>query len=99
MLKAKKRIWRESRVNGLSNTQYSGLELYLGDFDGFVLVSKLSHGIRVIDANDRDRFVFDEPDEVEVEISVDFYNEVLYFLTADRHFQSIATSEFDKLMS
>ena len=98
MLKAKKRTWRERREAGLSETHYSGLELYLGDFDGFVLVAKLSHGLRAIDANDRDYFIFDEKENVEVEISVDFYNDVVRMVEVDMHFQTHSV-EFGQLMS
>ena len=98
MLKAKKRTWRERRGTGLSETIYSGLEIYLDDFDGFLLVTQLSHGLRVLDANDRDKFVFNEKECVEVAISVYFYNEVVRMFEADMNLQALA-AEFDRLMS
>lgn len=96
MLSAKKRIWREPRGSGLSETRYKGLELYLGDFDGFVIVSKLSHGYRVLDANDRSKFIF-EGEGSDVEISETFYNEVVHAFEADQRFQSQG-DEFDTIM-
>lgn len=86
-MNATKRTWRERRGNGLSETQYSGLELYLGDFAGFVIVTKLSHGLRVIDANKRTDFVF-EGSETEVNITPTFYNAVLKAFEADMEFQA-----------
>ncbi len=95
-MKATKRTWKERRGNGLSETQYSGLELYLGDFAGFVIVTKLSHGLRVIDANDRTKFV-PEMHGDEVEIPQSFYNAVLKAFEADLEFQK-RLSDYNKLM-
>lgn len=96
MPKAEKVSWKESRADGLSGTTYSGLRLELDQ--GPVLVSKLSHGLRVLLILDPEKYHFIGEASL-VEVSNALVVETTLALKADLRFQKECTDEYSRLMS
>jgi hypothetical protein len=85
-LKTELRRWRERRGKEWGQTEYQGL-LLEGPVDmPLLLVSKLSHGLRVIEMKNPGNYRFEEG-VVLVEVSAEFLREVFAALEADRRFQ------------
>ena len=80
-----KRQWRERRGDGWSATVYSGLYFSKLGSNG-LLVSKLSHGLRVLDAGDPRQYDVISSEPV-AEVSPNFIKEVLQAYEADKRFQ------------
>ena len=97
LLTAEKRSWKESRGDEWSKTLYSGLYLVIKERP--VLVSKLSHGLRVIPIVDPGKYRFVEGEGCgQVPVSNSFMLEVMFALEADFKFQD-QVEEFERLMS
>lgn len=94
-MKAEKRTWRERRGTGWSETQYRGLYLHIGLQE--LLISKLSHGLRVIEVKTPGHYQFDQIPGRLVELSEAFVDEILYALAADQRFQA-RLGEYDRLL-
>ena len=83
-MKVERRRWQERRGENLSATHYEGLYYPLGKHG--ILISDLSHGLRVLEIKDPDQYVFETP-RPEVEVSKKFMDEALEAFVADKRFQ------------
>ena len=92
---AQKVSWREARGTGWSKTLYSGLKIYTGN--RIVIVSRLSHGLRVISMSDESKFDFVYPPSTPVHVSDGFVLLAGVFLMTDEAFQQM-TPEYEKMM-
>jgi hypothetical protein len=94
-MRAERRTWKEKRVGGKSETTYRGLYIEL-DWQ-VLLVSKLSHGLRVIEVQNMDDYYF-ERESSEVELSTTFWEAIVKAFRVDQEFQK-QLPEYKRLLS
>lgn len=85
-MQVEKREWKEKRGNGWSETDYSGLLVNIDGKD--YLISKLSHGLRVIPMKEVSYYLFKDASNKKVEVSEGFMRKAVLALEADVAFQS-----------
>lgn len=95
MIKAKKRTWREKKER-IWGSLYSGLHIQVEGHN--ILISKLWHGLKVIEITNPDCYNFTEDVEEYTEVSTNFVQEALIALSADTRFQK-QLDEFDRVTS
>ena len=85
-MQVEKREWKEKRGDGWSETDYAGL---LVKIDGKnYLISKLSHGLRVIPMKEDGYYKWTGSPNEKVEVSEEFMRKAMLALQADMAFQS-----------
>ncbi len=82
----KKRTWRERRGEDWSETLYEGLLLEYNSKK--FLISKLSHGLRVLEMKSADHYLFESESEVEIELSKAFMSQIITTYAADMALQT-----------
>lgn len=95
-MQAEKRQWRELRGVSWGATIYRGL--YLPGGPHGILISKLSHGLRVIEIKHPTRYKFDPVSNPSVKVSERFVVEATRALAADKRLQAQIGEEYDRLL-
>ena len=85
-MRAEIRRWKERRNGELGKTEYTGL--FFSIEGSPIIISRLSHGLRVLRLTDQSRYEFESVPGREVEISDEFVNEALQCLASDEKFQA-----------
>ena len=89
--------WRERKADGqLSSTLYEGLRFTLVSGEE-VLVSLLSHGLRVLTLEDENRYQWEFVGDTHIKISREFAHAAEAALEADRKFQGFTEQYKSKL--
>ena len=85
-MKAEIRRWKERRNGELGTTKYAGLFV---EHEGRpIIISRLSHGLRVLRLTDQARYEFEDVLVNQVEVPDEFIEEALQCLAADERFQA-----------
>ncbi len=85
-MQARKVVYRERRPNGWSETLYVGLLVWMTN-GNHVLVTKLSHGLRVLPFNRENVKFDDDPDRCWVDISPEYYRMIMEAFEVDQKLQ------------